>query len=66
MFDQCWRIHGKYTDGSVTVTQRYYDSVIETNGSKSEMVMAWARDDSESGVGPFQPFIAVLLLIVVA
>ncbi len=31
-------IHGQYTDGSVTVTQRYYDSAIETNGSKSEMV----------------------------
>ncbi len=31
-------IHSKHTDGSVTVIQRYYDSVIETNGSKSEMV----------------------------
>ncbi len=31
-------IHGQYTDGSVTVTQQYYDSVIETNGGKSEMV----------------------------
>ncbi len=39
---------------------------IETNGSKSEMVMAWARDDSEAAIGPFQPFIVVLLLFVVA
>ncbi len=31
-------INGKYTAGSGTVTQQYYDSVIETNGSKSEMV----------------------------
>ncbi len=31
-------IHGQYTDGSVTVTQRYYHSVIETNGGKSETV----------------------------
>ncbi len=31
-------MHGQYTDGSVTVTQRYYDSAIETNGSKSETV----------------------------
>ncbi len=25
-------------NGSVTVTQRYYDSAIETNGGKSEIV----------------------------
>ncbi len=31
-------IHGQYTKGSVTVTPRYYDSAIETNGGKSEMV----------------------------
>ncbi len=31
-------IHDQHTDSSVTVTQQYYDSVIETNGSKSEMV----------------------------
>ncbi len=31
-------IHGKYADGSVTVTPLYYDSAIETNGGKSQMV----------------------------
>ncbi len=31
-------IHGQYTKGNVIVTQQYYDSAIETNGSKSEMV----------------------------
>ncbi len=31
-------MHGQYTDGSIAVTQRYYDSVIETNGGKSEPV----------------------------
>ncbi len=60
-------IHGQYTDSSVTVTQQYYDSVIETNGGKSEMVKG-TKQGWEMTVmqGPFQPFIAVLLLIVVA
>ncbi len=31
-------VHSQYTNGSVTVTQRYYESAIETNGGKSEMV----------------------------
>ncbi len=31
-------IHGQVTNSSVTVTQRYYDSAIERNGGKSEMV----------------------------
>ncbi len=31
-------IHGQYTNGSDTVTQQYYDSAIETNGGKREMV----------------------------
>ncbi len=30
-------IHGQYADSSDTMTQQYYDSVIETNGGKSEM-----------------------------
>ncbi len=30
--------NGQYTDGSVTVTQQYYDSVTETNSGKSETV----------------------------
>ncbi len=37
------KIHGQYTKGSVTVTQQYYDSAIETNGSKSEMVKVTQR-----------------------
>ncbi len=32
-------------NGSVTVTQWYYDSAIETNGGKSEMIKVKHSDD---------------------
>ncbi len=31
-------IQGQYTNNSVTVTQWYYESAIETNGGKSETI----------------------------
>ncbi len=36
-------IHGQYADGSVIVTQQYYDSAIETNSSKTETVKVTQR-----------------------